>query len=179
MALRFWQNFPSKIKRILTITVFFLLSIAITIAGVLTPLSNSEARDITRELDQIRENVSVQLIFGNNFMICLTMFVPFAGPVFGCYVLYNTGVVIAAESITAGLPPIIVLLSLFIFPFVWLEFLAYSTALAESVWLVWRIIQHRGKKELVNACILISICAVALVVAAIMEIFLILSLGGS
>ena len=173
MALDFWKNATTKIKRILTIAAFFLLSLIITIAGVLTPLSTSEANDIKQELEQIRENISLQLIFGNNFMICLALFVPVAGPVFGYYVLYSTGVVIAAESLSEGLPPLIIFLFLFAFPFTWLEFLVYSMAVAQSVWLSWRIIQHRGKRELVNTCIFISICAVMLLIAAIIEIAII------
>ncbi|MDH5460138.1 MAG: stage II sporulation protein M [Candidatus Bathyarchaeia archaeon] len=173
MALDFWKSATTRIKKILTIAAFFLLSLIITIAGVLTPLSPSEASDIKQELEQMRENISVQLIFGNNFMICLAMFIPVAGPVFGCYVLYSTGVVIAAESLSEGLPPLIVFLFLFAFPFTWLEFLAYSIAFAQSVWLTRRIIQHRGKRELVNTCILISICAVMLLIAAIIETALI------
>jgi len=364
------KHTPTKIKRILTIALFFLLSIVITIAGVLTPLSLGEAGGIEKELEETREHVNVQLIFGNNFMICLAMFVPVAGPIFGSYVLYNTGVAIAADSIAfacnqtviyasndtyidenhpdtvmddesglyigrpatdkaerallhfsmSNLPTdaiitqaklklylsysnsdsqniwaymltqtewddgsvtwnnytanrawnnpggdytttngtstsvgttagqwyewdvkdiavyafsnldkqvhlllkyenetasrnmkvfnsisqapnkpklevtyyvksklescrqpvflIFLFLFLFAFPFTWLEFLAYSTAFAESVWLTWRIIQHKGKKELVNTCIFISICAVMLLVAAIVEMAIISYFGG-
>jgi hypothetical protein len=158
--------------------MFFLLSIIITVAGTLTPLSLEEANEIEQQLEEMRESINVQLIFGNNFMICLAMFIPIAGPIFGCYVLYNTGIVIAAESITQGLSPLIIFVFLFVFPFTWLEFLAYSVAFAESVWLVWRIVQHNGKKEIVNACILISICAVTLLAAAIIEMALISYLSG-
>ena len=178
MAFNFWNNVPTKIKRILTIAVFFLLSILITVAGALTPLGLEEANEIGQQLEEMRESINVQLIFGNNFMICLAMFVPIVGPFFGCYVLYNTGIVIAAESITHGLSPLIVFALLFVFPFTWLEFLAYSVALAESVWLVWRMMQHNRRKEIVNACILISICAVTLLAAAIIEMALISYLGG-
>lgn len=178
MAFNFWRNAPTKIKRILTIATFFLLSIIITVAGALTPLSLEEANEIGQQLEEMRETVNVQLIFGNNFMICLVMFVPFVGPFFGCYVLYNTGIVIAAESITQGLSPLVVLVFLFVFPFTWLEFLAYSVAFAESVWLTWRIIRRDSKKEIVNACILISICAVTLLAAAIVEMALISYLSG-
>jgi hypothetical protein len=178
LAFNFWRSAPTKIKRILTIIVFFFLSIIIMVAGVLTPLSLEEANEIERELEEIRGNVNTQLIFGNNFMICLLMFVPIAGPIFGSYVLYSTGVVIAAESIAEGLPSVIVFLFLFAFPFTWLEFLAYSIAFAQSIWLTWRIIQHRGKRELLNTCVFISICAVMLLVAAIIEMVIILYLGG-
>lgn len=178
LAFDFWKNAPTKIRRILTIVAFFFLSIIIVIAGTLTPLSLEEVNEIEKELEEMRGKISVQLIFGNNFMICLAMFVPFVGPFFGCYVLYSTGVVIAAESIVQGLPPLMVFLFLFVFPFTWLEFLAYSIAFSASVWLTWRIMQHRSKKELVNACIFISICAVMLLVAAIIEMALISYLGG-
>jgi uncharacterized membrane protein SpoIIM required for sporulation len=169
----FWKAFPPKIKRIMTVAVFFFLAIIITAAGALTPLSREDASSINDELEQLRENVSVQYIFGNNFMLCLVMFVPIAGPVFGGYVLYNTGVVIAAESIANDMPPLIVLFTLLIFPFAWMEFLAYSTAFAESIWLTRRIMQRRGRKEIVNACTFIAICAVLLLVAAIIETALI------
>jgi len=53
LAYNFWRNAPTKIKRILTIAAFFLLSIIITVAGVLTPLSNEEASEIEKELEEI------------------------------------------------------------------------------------------------------------------------------
>jgi len=176
LAFNFWKNATTKRKRILTIAAVFILSIIITIAGVLTPLSAEEAAQQKQNLEEMRKTIDslpivqqASFIFGNNFMICLAMFVPVAGPVFGCYVLYSTGVVIAAESISENLPPLMVFLFLFIFPFTWLEFLAYSIAFAQSAWLTWRIIQHKGKRELVNTCIFISICAVMLLIAAIIE----------
>lgn len=178
MTFNFWRNAPTKIKRILTIVAFFFLSIIITVVGVLTPLGPEEASEIKKELEELRGNINVQLIFGNNFMLCLVMFVPIAGPIFGLYVLYSTGVVIAAASIAEGLPSLIVFLFLFAFPFTWLEFLAYSIAFAQSVWLTWRIIRHKSKRELVNTCIFISICAVMLLIAAIIEIAIISYFGG-
>lgn len=173
MRLSFWQTFPPRIKRIITVVAFFFLAIIITIAGTLTPLSREDASSINDELEQLRPKVSVQYIFGNNLMLCLAMFVPIAGPIFGGYVLYNTGLVIAAQSIANDLPPLITFFTLLIFPFAWLEFFAYSTAFAESFWLIRRIMQRRGRREIVNACILISICAVLLLVAAIIEMALI------
>ena len=183
MAFNFWRNAPVRIKRILTIAAFFFLAIVITVAGILTPLSNEDINTLGEGLEETRENIQslpelqqVSSIFGNNFMICLVGFVPIAGPIFEFYALYSTGVVISAyaaydESIQAS--PLLLFLLLFIFPFTWLEFLAYSTAIAESFWLIWRIIQHKWKTEIKNACILISICAMMLLVAAIIEAALI------
>ncbi|MEM3641552.1 MAG: stage II sporulation protein M [Candidatus Bathyarchaeia archaeon] len=175
MAFNVWRSFSTRIKRLITIAIFFFLSLALTIAGASTPLTHSEAQDIKQEFDKMRENASVQFIFGNNFLLCLSFFIPVFGPVFGCYVLYSTGVVIAADSIIEGVHPLVSFLLLFIFPFTWLEFLAYSTAFSQSVWLIWRVIKRQWKREIVNTCIFISICAVMLLAAAIIEMAIILA----
>jgi hypothetical protein len=106
-------------------------------------------------------------------LICLISFIPVAGPIFGCYALYNTGVYTAAYSLAHGLPPVIVLLFLFIFPDTWLEFLAYSIALSESFLLIWRIINGRGERELVNLGILVLFCAALLALGAVIEAIII------
>ena len=182
MAYSFWRNAPTKIKRILTIAAFFVLSILVIVAGILTPLSDEDVNVLGRQLDDTGQTIDnlpemqqVSFIFGNNFMICLAGFVPIIGSPFECYVLYSTGVVISAYSVYKNLQmsPLLLFFLLFLFPFTWLEFLAYSIAMAESFWLAWRIIQRKGKREIRNACILISICAVMLLVAAIIEAALI------
>ena len=174
MTISLWRTSSSRNKRIITIVAFFLLSIFVTSIGALTPLSHDEAKTLDDDLRQIRQNVSVQYIFGNNFLICLLMFVPIAGPIFGFYALYNTGVVISAESIIQGVPSLLVFSSLLIFPFAWLEFLSYSTALAESFWLIQRARKGLGRRELKNAAILIAIVAIMLLIAAAIETILIL-----
>jgi hypothetical protein len=151
-----------------------------TLAGVLTPLQSGEINTRNNELKQLQTNVRNMdvlhrsaSIFQNNMLICLVSFIPVVGPIFGYYALYNTGVYIAAESLANNASPILVILILFVFPFTWLEFLAYSTALSESFLLIWRTIKGRGTKELVNAGILILICAALLALGAVIEAILI------
>jgi glucan phosphoethanolaminetransferase (alkaline phosphatase superfamily) len=57
-----------------------------------------------------------------------------------------------------------------------MEFIAYSIAFSESIWLVWSIRKHRFKHELVNALILLLTCLVILLVAAFLEMAIIKSL---
>jgi uncharacterized membrane protein SpoIIM required for sporulation len=180
LGISFWQKISTRIKRVLTVIIFFLLLLAATIVGALTPLTFEEREAINKELQKMRESLSssggiqgIALIFGNNFMLCLSFFIPFLGPLFGFYVLYNTGVVIAAESSSIGVNSLLTFILLFIFPFTWLEYLAYSAASAQSLWLGWRIIKRKGRRELVNTCILITICAVILLVAAMIEMAII------
>lgn len=173
-----WQRSSSRTKRIITITVFLVISIIVTSVGALTPISIQDANSIHQELEQLRENISIQYIFGNNLMLCLVMFIPIAGPIFGFWVLHNTGVVIAAETMsssTPGISPLLIFFTLFLFPFTWLEFISYSTGLAESVWLIRRGLQGLGKREIRNAAVLIAIVAVVLLTAAIIEMAIIAS----
>ncbi len=175
MAFDIWRNSSSRFKRFLAIGAFFILAVIITIAGTLTPLTSEEANSRKQDLDEMRENVSVQMIFGNNMMISMLMFVPVFGPLFGSYVLYNTGLYIGAETATMeiNISPAIVFLTLFLFPHVWLEFIAYSIAFAASVWLTWRIVQRKTKYELVRTCIFVTICVTLLLIGAVVEVWLI------
>jgi uncharacterized membrane protein SpoIIM required for sporulation len=184
MITNFWKSLSSRGKRIVSILAVFLLAVIITIAGLSVPISQDEKDRINEQLEQTRKTIedtegiqAVSIIFGNNFMICLIMFIPFFGPFFGSIVLFNTGTAIAAQSSVLGASPLTVFSYLFFFPFTWLEFLAYSIAFTQSFWLFWRLIQRKGKREIVNTCILISICAMALLVAAIIEVALILVLS--
>jgi len=179
VAFQFWQTSSSKTKRLLTIGAFFVVALIVTAAGALTPLSIQDANSLNQEIEQLRQNISVQYVFGNNLMLCLPMFIPFVGPVFGLWVMYNTGVVIAAETIAVSpqVSPLLTLLTLFLFPFTWMEFISYSTGFAESVWLIRRGMQGMGKREIKNAAILIAIVAVILLLAAIVEVALIQALA--
>jgi hypothetical protein len=174
MSLEFWKKASPRNKRIILIIIVFVVSIIITAVGVLTPVEEHEAIETSNDLEQTinwlkDKSLLLYFIFGNNFMITLIMFIPIIGPFFGGYVFYNTGVVISALATAQNAPPTLVFLLLFLTPIAWLEFLAYSTAIAESIWLVRRILQRRGKHEFVNASIFISICAVLLAVAAVIE----------
>jgi len=173
LALGFWKKSSSRMKRLLSIGAVFILALIATVAGTLTPLSQSEANDLNQELEKLGENVDVQYIFGNNMMICLIMFIPFIGPLIGFITLYNTGLVIGAAGVTAQVSPLLVLMTLFIFPFTWMEFVAYSTGLAESVWLIWRLVRRRDLAEFRKACIFVTICAVILLAAAVIEMAII------
>lgn len=178
MSLEFWKSASPFVRRIITIIIVFIFAVIITVAGTWAPIEEQEAKKIDNELNQTLEslktnNLVLQYIFGNNFMLALLMFVPVIGIIFGAYVLYNTGAVIAAIAISNKFPPALSLIALFLTPVAWLEFIAYSTAMTESIWLTLRLLQRKGKREIIHACKFISICAVILLVAAIIETIII------
>jgi len=165
-------------SRLIIFAIALILSLAVTSLGATAKLETSEAQDIVQETNTVRdalEVAGVPIIFGNNLMQTLMMFIPGLGSLWGFYVLYNTGRVIAAIGIVAKVDPLLLFASLFIYPFAWLEYISYSLAISESLWLAYAAVRHSFKRELVTACKVIAICAVLLLLAAFMEMAMIAS----
>jgi uncharacterized membrane protein SpoIIM required for sporulation len=174
VSFEFWKKTSPKRKRIITIVIIFAIIVIITALATLTPMDNSTAVQSYNELNQtvtaLKANDSLfEYIFGNNFFLTMLMFIPFVGPIIGFYAFYNTGVIIGAAAIALHLPPTLSFFALFLTPIAWLEFVSYSIAIAGSVWLSARIFQRGFKHELVNTAKFISICAVLLLISAVIE----------
>jgi uncharacterized membrane protein SpoIIM required for sporulation len=173
-----WTKASPLRKRVILILAVLVVALVVTVIGSQSPIDEQQANQISDELNQtvtaLKEQGGLtQYIFGNNFMICLLMFVPIIGPIAGMYIMFSTGSVVGAIATAGGYPSILALAALLITPVAWLEFAAYATAMAESIWLFRRLLQARGVSELKKACIFISICAAILVLAAVIEVALI------
>jgi len=186
LSLKFWEKTSPRGKRIVLVLILFLFAILVTVAGILTPMSAQQIKDESNQLNQTQQEIlkmdfihRTGAIFLNNFEICLLMFVPIFGLVIGAITLFNTGSVLAAQTITenAGkatqIPPLLVFAALFLFPFTWLEFISYSTALSEGLWLIRRGSQGELKREVKNLGKLILFTAALLAAGAFIEAFLI------
>ena len=178
----FRRDSPGKSKRILTIVTFFFLLVVIAVAGILTPLSLEDSKTMSDELKQLQDetkgmNIWQDTLFlsTHNSIVCLLMFIPIVGPFYGSYAMYNTGLYLGAESRVMNMPGLIVFAALFISPHTWLEFIAYSIACATSVWLIWKVIKRQAKRELLQTCKYIAICALLLFAAGFIEAYLIVS----
>ncbi|MCW3980895.1 MAG: stage II sporulation protein M [Candidatus Bathyarchaeota archaeon] len=161
--------------RLLFAVIFLIAAIFAPVLGVLLLRADvAEAQQLREEIlaDFERTN-DPRFIFGNNLYLTLIMFVPIIGPIWGFFVLFNTGSIIALISIARGFPPILTYLLLFLIPVFWLEFAAYSFAMAQSMILFLRILQHKGKQEGTKTCIVITLCTLILLIAAIIEWFII------
>ena len=173
----FWTKASSKRKRIYLIALMFIIASVLTVIGSFVPLSHQDAQSISSNLNATlnthKSNGSLtEYIFVNNFSICLVMFIPLIGPVLGMFILFDTGIALGAIASVQGYPIWVGLISLVLTPVFWLEFTAYSTAMGESIWLTRRIFQGRWR-EIKNTAILIGICAVILIVGAVVEVWLI------
>ena len=181
LNLSFWKNATPRRKRIYSIIFIFLLAILVTVIGSFVPLSSQDAYKLSYDLNQtLNQNKASdtlpQYIFLNNFKICLLMFVPIIGPALGLFILFDTGLALGAITSTQGYPVSLGLLSLVVTPVFWLEFAAYSTAMAESIWLFRRLTQWRWR-ELKWTGIFIGICAGLLAIGAVVEAWIITVLG--
>ena len=177
LDLSFWKRASSKRKRIYSTIIILVICIFLLFIGSLVRLSPQEAKQLTNSLNQTvtsnrASGTLVEHIFLHNLSICLLEFVPVIGPLLGFVSFFVTGIGISAISSVKGYHPLSALLTLAIYPFTWLEFASYSIAITESIWLLRRLLQGRWR-ELKNTAILIGICAVLLLIAAIFETWLI------
>jgi len=171
-------------KRIITIIIIFAITVIITALATLTPMDNNTAIQINNDVNQTRSvletnNVLFEFIFGSNFFVTMLLFIPFVGPIIGFIAFYNTGVSIEGQAIALHFPPTLSFFVTFLTPVGWLEFVSYSIAIAGSAWLSARIFQRGFKHELVNTAKFISICAILLLMGAVIESALIYALSGS
>lgn len=174
----FWVKASPKRKRLYSLIFIFILTIVATLAGTLVPLSAIEAKSISDQVNStITENRDFAsltgVIFVNNFGLCLIMFIPVAGAVFGLFTLFSTGTALSAISMTQGYPVLLGFLALMITPIFWLEFISYSAGISESIWLFRRLSQKRWH-ELKWTALAIGGVAGLLAIGAVVEAWLIL-----
>jgi hypothetical protein len=177
----FWTNASARRKRVYSIIGIFALALIVTVIGSYVPLSASEAKMISQNLnDTINQTKTsgtlTQYIDVNNFQICLLMFVPILGAILGMSIMFSTGVALGALATTAHYPVWIGLVSLVITPVFWLEFAAYSIAMAESIWLFRRLTQKKWG-HIRKTLMFIGICSLILLLSAYVEVWLI-NIGG-
>jgi hypothetical protein len=178
----FWLTASPKRKRIYSTFFVLILSVLATLAGMFVQLPQDQAIAIYNQLNQTSSSPTLLTdIFLNNFPLCLLMFIPLAGLGIGLFILFSTGMAFRAvfdiqaasgfssSASVSGINPttaIIVLVaagSVFI-----LEYVSYTIAMTESVWLFRRILQKRWREVKVLG-MLIGLVAVLLAVGAVVE----------
>ena len=97
----FWKTASPKRKRIYSIIFMLVIAMTATIIGTLVQLNAQDAKQLSDSANAvITDNPTypslVVAIFLNNFKLCLVMFIPIFGAVFGLFTLFSTGVGIRA-----------------------------------------------------------------------------------
>jgi hypothetical protein len=177
----FWLNASSKRKRIYSTLFVLILSVLATMAGMLVQLPQDQAQLIYDQLNQTSNSPTLLTdIFVNNFPLCLLMFIPLAGFGIGMFILFSTGMAFRAvfdiqaanglsSSSVSDINPttaiLVLVLALAVFV---IEYVSYSIAMTESVWLFRRILQKQWREAKVLV-MLIGTVAVLLAIGAVVE----------
>jgi len=154
--------------RMLLITLVVLLVLGGLAAS--TPLSRQDAAQLEEQVGEtLAQDPTTALIFVNNVRIGLAMLIPVLGPIFGGYVIFQTGLVFAAFGISSGLPGIALFVASMLFPFFWLEFVAYAAAIGQSIFLLASFWRHRVRFEARRTAVVAGLVALLLFVGAVVE----------
>lgn len=168
-----------KLKRIklekpgLKVTLFLSLYLTFIIGS----LWSMSSQDVTTVSDSARSMLSevdsAPLIFFSNFRVSLLMCIPFFGVAFGFYVMWHTGFILHALSLSLGLEPLLMDLILLVSPVSVMEFTAYSIATSESVifskLVVWKILKRKTNENARKHLIFLALMVLCLAVAAVVE----------
>lgn len=184
---QFWLTASPRRKRIYSVVFILFLSILATVAGTLVPISQQDAQVISDQLNQtVTQGTSggtlIPDIFINNFSLCLLMFIPLAGLGIGLFILFSTGMAFRAVfeiqaanglsgASTSNINPSTAILGLVLIGAVFLlEYVSYTIAMTESVWLFRRIMQKRWSELKITAAV-IGTVALLLIIGAIVETY--------
>jgi hypothetical protein len=177
----FWLNASPKRKRIYSTLFVLVLAVLATMAGMFVQLPKDQAQAVYDQLNQTSSSPTLMTdIFLNNFPLCLLMFIPLAGFGIGMFILFSTGMAFRAvfdiqaanglsTSSVSDINPTTAILVLVAAGAVFvLEYVSYTIAMTESVWLFRRILQKRWR-EVKVLCMLIVLVAVLLAIGAVVE----------
>ncbi|MFA5571691.1 MAG: hypothetical protein GX799_05170 [Crenarchaeota archaeon] len=187
----FWVAATRHRKRIYSTLFILILAVLTTITGTMFPLSEQDALEVYKSLNQtveqgLENETLIQDIFVNNFSLALLMFIPIVGLFFGLYVLFSTGQAFRAifdiqiangiQASAVDISAEVAILSLVAVGLVFLlEYASYAIGMTESIWLARRLWQRRWR-ELKWTALLIGTVALLLIIGAIVETYT-LSIG--
>jgi len=169
-------EFP--VSRLFLTLILMAVAIFVCMLGTFMPVDVKTANETAQEFEKAREYiVSVPYVFGNNFMHCLIMFIPMVGVAYGMFIMFNTGYIIEMLAVAQGIPAPIAFISLFLLPFTWMEFICYSIAMGQSIILTFKLFKGKIREKFNETYRWITLCAVILLISALIEVVLILTVG--
>jgi hypothetical protein len=171
----------------------FIIAVLATVIGSLIPVDPATAKILSDQLNQTvtqgtTNGTLIPDIFINNCTLCLLMFIPLVGAGLGLFILYSTGQAFravfeiqaasgAATASATNISPTTAILALVLIGVVFLlEYVSYTIAITESVWLFRRLLQNRWKVELKYLLISVGVVTLLLIIGAIVETYT-LSIG--
>jgi hypothetical protein len=162
---------PAYRLRITVFVISFIIFTSFLFMGSQSQLSPEEATRLVEEFGEvIGPHPTAIDIASRNIFICLLLFIPLVGPGILAFVSYNTGIMASALAQASGsITAIEIFLTMFLFPWAWLEIAAYSLASAQSIMLLVGGFTRSLRQEAKYFLISLTICLFLLGLAAIIE----------
>jgi len=164
------MNFSISL-RILLFFIFLGLFTTSFQIGSVTILNEEDAKEIFDEFSKSVSDVDFSGIFLNNLGVGLPMFIPGAGPIWGLYSGWSTGV--SFSAIISMSPDLTNFQALDIFyasSFGFLEIVSYSIGMSRGAFLFFALIKRSPKKQLIIWTLLeISIVVILLAIGGMIE----------
>lgn len=137
---------------VLVVLLVFLVLAALTFAfayQAYVTTKPSAATQTQQQINTLRENVTPQSIFINNFFVSIYAVVPVAGPILFGKVCVNTAQIIGQLAYSYHMSPFAYVIGVYT-PIGTIENLAYSVILAESVFLTAALAKGNVQERLRN-----------------------------
>ena len=157
------------------------LNLAMLVAAILLGALTPAPHDLLEEtytkykeliaslgLEESPFDVAVYRVFVHNLYAASTMYVPILGIGFALYAAYVTGLAVQALAVMEAKSLWVIMASLLLVPSTWIEVLAYSIAVTESMFLG-RAIMKRGRRGefTISLAMLILVASLLLLSASI------------
>ncbi|MDG6927781.1 MAG: hypothetical protein JRN26_03140 [Nitrososphaerota archaeon] len=170
-------------ERLLWFLIIFEFLVIITMIGAGQPVPASSAstlvNGVTASIPYSSGTEAIALsIFKNNYTLALFMAIPLAGPFLSAYTSFNTGYIMSAQAsvysqqLQIAYTGIDRFLGIMVTPVFWLEFVCYSAAVLESIYLTKSLFTGNFRDELARAVVVIIGIAIVLFLSAQVEAFL-------
>ncbi|MEM4282012.1 MAG: hypothetical protein QXK38_07485 [Candidatus Caldarchaeum sp.] len=166
------MQLPSlAVSRFIAGLIATVVLICLLAAGALTPISSSDAEQMAERFKEMASGLvqSPSGIFLNNLAASLLMMVPALGIGLAAFIVYNTGLVIAAISAASRMPAVFSLLVPFVTLYGFVEMLAYGFAVSESFYLASAAVRKRFGRELRILPFVVAVVVGLLALAAVIE----------
>jgi len=161
----------TKSYLLIVLLVFLVLAImtyAVAEQAYLTTTPNA-ANQTQQHINTIRQTITPQSIFLNNFLVSIPAIIPVAGPILFGRVWINTGITIGQLARSYSESPLVYVIGVYV-PVGIIESMAYSVIITESLFLTFALGKGTIKERLKNQTWKSLMLYVALlVIAAIVE----------
>jgi small-conductance mechanosensitive channel len=166
------DHFLTKTYLLVVLLAFLVLAVmtyAVAEQAYLTTTPKA-ANQTQQHINTIRQTITPQSIFLNNFLVSVPAIIPVAGPIIFGRVWINTGQTIGQLAYSYGVPPLTYVIGVYV-PVGTIESMAYSVIITESLFLTFALakgtIKERLKNQTWKSLILyIALLAIAAVVEA-------------